>query len=54
MAAECVKRTCDNCGYTLQARDCKTIIVGELPGHPSEGDQVVHCICYQCGQEWVE
>lgn len=42
---------CDHCGYRPRTRDCFTIKMNE-----SEADEysVVHVICYNCGQEWVE
>ena len=56
MAVECANHSskCDHCGYTLQPRDCKKILMGELRASPEEADYVTHCICYQCGEEWVE
>ncbi len=33
---------CHKCGYRLQMNDCQKIM------------GVTHCICYNCGQEWVE
>ena len=54
MVAECVDRKCSHCGYTLQSRDCKRIIVGNLTASPVDDRHVIHCICYQCGEEWVE
>ena len=34
---------CSKCGWHLRASDCATI-----------EDGITHCICYNCGQEWVE
>ncbi len=57
MAVECAEHstTCDHCGYTLQSRDCWPIVAGELGVLSEDNDNIVwHCICYQCGEEWVE
>jgi len=34
---------CHKCGWHLRKSDCATI-----------EDGITHCICYNCGQEWVE
>jgi len=57
MGKECAERSkCDHCGYRLQSKDCFEIIVGDEEAEPfKEGHGIViHCICYQCGKEWVE
>ena len=57
MGKECAEKLiCDHCGYILQSRDCHEQIVrvnnGQYP--PEDIETVLHCICYQCGEEWVE
>ena len=57
MAKECANRSkCEHCGYTLKSTDCFTITIGHQESEPfKEGNgTVIHCICYQCGEEWVE
>lgn len=57
MAVECAEysTTCDHCGYKLQSRDCWPIVAGELGILDESADNLVwHCICYECGEEWVE
>jgi len=34
---------CTHCGWRLRSSDCATI-----------EDGITHCICYNCGAEWVE
>lgn len=34
---------CHKCGWKLRRTDCATI-----------EDGITHCICYNCGMEWVE
>jgi len=60
MVVECAKpsvddRTCDNCRHLAKKDDCFPIIIGDLPSEPfKEGHGLVyHCICYNCGHEWV-
>jgi len=57
MGKECAELSkCDHCGYRLQSKDCFEIDVGDSEAEPfKEGHgTVIHCICYQCGEEWVE
>jgi hypothetical protein len=56
MVAECAKlsvddRTCDNCRHLAKQDDCFPVITGELGSEPIIAFH--HCICYNCGHEWV-
>ena len=43
LAVTMATEPCHKCGWKLRASDCKTI-----------EDGITHCICYNCGMEWVE
>lgn len=37
-------RVCSNCGYIVKLKDVFYV----------ESHDVWHCICYRCGEEWVQ